>query len=86
MPKRPRKATAMAQGKVSPKTIVAAVMPATVALVSVLIWWAATGELNRPELAVALTGVATSVLTGLGAYLAEPGEVVVQIPDRPEVV
>jgi hypothetical protein len=84
MPRRPRKATAMANGKVSPKTIIAAAMPALVALVAVLIQWAVTGEYNRPELATLITGLATSLLTGLGSWLAEPGEVVVQIPDRVE--
>ena len=36
-----------------------------------------TGELNRPELAIAITGVLTSILTGLGAWLVQPGETVV---------
>jgi hypothetical protein len=82
MPRRSRKATAMAAGKVSPKTIVAAVLPAVVTVLAVLIQWGVTGEFSRPELATAITGLVTSIATGVGAWLAEPGEVVVQVPDR----
>ena len=73
--------TAMAEvdgkRKVSPKAIAAAVIPAVTALVVVLVWWIVTGELNRPELAIAITGVLTSILTGLGAWLVQPGETIV---------
>jgi hypothetical protein len=72
----------MAAGKVSPKTIVAAVLPAVVTVLAVLIQWGVTGEFSRPELATAITGLVTSIATGVGAWLAEPGEVVVQVPDR----
>jgi hypothetical protein len=72
----------MAAGKTSPKTIAAAVLPAVVTVLAVVIQWAVTGEFSRPELATALTGLVASVASGVGAWLAEPGEVVVQVPER----
>jgi hypothetical protein len=85
MPRRSRKATAMAKGKTSPKTIAAAVVPAVVTVLAILIQWGVTGEFSKPELATAITGLATSALTGFMAWWVQPGEVIVQVPDRDPV-
>lgn len=63
---------------ISPKAILATAIPAITTLAAVLIQWAITGEFNRPELTTAVVGVASSLLSGLGAYLGAPGNV--QVP------
>jgi hypothetical protein len=64
----------------SPKTIVAGVLPALATIVGLLISWAVTGELDKQELVLALTGFSTALLSALGAYVADPGDV--QIVDE----
>jgi len=60
---------------ISPKTILATAIPAISTLAAVLIQWAVTGEFDKAELTTAIVGVASSLLSGLGAYLGAPGNV-----------
>lgn len=60
----------------SPKAVLAAALPAVTTLVGLLISWVVTGDVDRTALVAALTGVAASLLAGLGAYLGAPGDVV----------
>jgi hypothetical protein len=60
---------------VSPKAILAAALPAIATLIGVLGGWAASGEFDRPETVAAVTGLATSVLAFVGAYIGVPGTV-----------
>jgi hypothetical protein len=73
-----RTATEMAsKSTISPKTILAAVLPTLGGILAVGIQWAVTGELDKPELITALTAFGSALVAGLGAYLGEPGQVVV---------
>lgn len=60
---------------VSPKAILAAVIPAAGSLIAVAIQWAVTGELDRAELVTALTGFSAALLAGLAAWAGKPGMV-----------
>jgi hypothetical protein len=74
-------ATRMATpGTISPKTILAAVLPTLGGIIAVGIQWGVTGEFDRAELATALTAAGTALVAGLGAYLGAPGEVAVSDP------
>jgi hypothetical protein len=64
----------------SPKTIIAGVLPALATVVGVLISWLVTGELDKQELVLALTGFSSAILSALGAYVADPGDVQVVDP------
>lgn len=68
--------TKMAPGEISPKAVLAAVVPALGGLVAVLVQWIATGDLDRPELATAVGTALASFLAFLGAYSGRPGPVV----------
>jgi hypothetical protein len=70
----------MAKGKISPKTILAASLPAAGGVLAIAIQWVVTGELNRPELVTALTAFGGAVLAGVGAWAGQPGEVDVELP------
>jgi hypothetical protein len=59
----------------SPKTILAGVLPAVVTLIAVVVQWAVTGEFDRAELVTAIMGLVTAASAALGAYLADPGDV-----------
>jgi hypothetical protein len=63
----------------SPKTILAAVLPSIGTVLAILIQWVVTGELNRPELVTALVGFSGALLSVIGAYLGAPGAVVVRL-------
>jgi hypothetical protein len=63
----------------SPKTVLAACLPAIGTVVAVLLQWVITGELNRPELVTAITGASASMFAGLGAWLGHPGTVEVAV-------
>lgn len=67
---------------VSPKTVLAGVLPALGTVFAVLILWLVTGELNKAELAVALTGFSGSAFSALGAWLGSPGTVTVDLPQQ----
>lgn len=71
-----RKATAMAPGAVSPKALLALLLPSVGTLVLVLV-----NELVAPHvdttLKVAIVGVVNALLAALGAYVGKPGDVVV---------
>ena len=66
------------KGTISPKTILAAVVPTLGGLVAVAIEWAVTGHLDRLELTTALTAFGSALVAGLGAYVGAPGQV--QVP------
>lgn len=59
----------------SPKTILAGVLPAVGTILAVLITWGVTGELDRAELVIALTGFSSALVAALGAWAADPGDV-----------
>jgi hypothetical protein len=67
----------------SPKAVLAAVLPTLGGVVAVAVQWVATGEFDRAELATALSAVSASALAFLGAYLARSGRVVVAQPAPP---
>jgi hypothetical protein len=67
----------------SPKAVLAAVLPTLGGVVAVAVQWVATGEFDRAELATALSAVCASALAFLGAYLARAGRVVVALPAAP---
>jgi hypothetical protein len=60
----------------SPKALVAGLVPALGTLVAVGVEWVATGALDRLELATAASGAGTALLTFLAAWAAGPGDVV----------
>jgi hypothetical protein len=60
---------------ISPKTILAGVLPAVGTVLAILIAWAVTGELDRQELIVGLTGLSSAIVAAAGAYLGQPGQV-----------
>lgn len=60
----------------SPKAILAAVVPTLGGLVAVGIQWIATGAFDRAELATAISTVIAAVLAFLGAWAGDPGNVV----------
>lgn len=64
----------------SPKAVLAAILPTLGGIVAVLVEWVATGALDRLELATAVSAVAAAVLAFLGAYVGSPGLTVP--PDR----
>lgn len=70
----PKMATA---STISPKAILAAVVPTLGGLIAVAIEYAVTGDLDRLELTTALTAFGSALVAGLGAYLGAPGQVVV---------
>lgn len=59
----------------SPKAILATSLPAMGTLIALLISWGVTGEIDRQELVIALSGLSGSVLAGVGAWLGVPGMV-----------
>jgi len=66
------------KGTISPKAILAAVVPTLGGLVAVGIEWAITGHLDRLELTTALTAFGSALIAGIGAYAGAPGQV--QVP------
>jgi hypothetical protein len=66
----------------SPKAILAGLMPALGTVVAVLIMGAVTGEFDRLEVATALTGFSGALFAALGAYFGAPGTVVAQLPSE----
>ena len=70
-----RTADRMATGHVSPKVILAAVLPTLGGILAVAIQWGVTGQFNRPELITALTAFGAALVSGIGAYIGAPGEV-----------
>jgi hypothetical protein len=60
---------------ISPKAVLACLLPSISTLVYVLIAWAFTGEFGAAETRTAITGAATSLLALVGAYVAPPGDV-----------
>ena len=73
------------KGTISPKTILAAVVPTLGGLIAVLIEYAVTGDLDRLELTTALTAFGSALVAGLGAYVGAPGQVLVPAEIAPEV-
>lgn len=67
--------TRMAGGALSPKAILAAVLPSLAGVIAVAVQWIATGEFDRAELATAISTVISALLAFLGAWAAEPGPV-----------
>jgi hypothetical protein len=68
--------TRMADGKISPKAVLAALLPATGGLVAVIVQWVASGEFDRSELATAIGSLIAAALAFAGAWAGEPGETV----------
>lgn len=60
---------------ISPKAVLAAVLPTLGGLVAVLVQWIATGTFDRAELGTAVGAVLASLLAFAGAYAAAPGDV-----------
>jgi hypothetical protein len=60
---------------ISPKAILAAVVPTLGGIVAVLIHWLATGEFDRSEFAIAVSTVVAAVLAFIGAWAGNPGQV-----------
>ena len=73
------------KGTISPKAILAAVVPTLGGLVAVGIEWAITGHLDRLELTTALTAFGSALVAGIGAYVGAPGQVLVPAKVAPEV-
>ncbi len=73
---------------ISPKTILAFVVPTLGGLLAVAIQWAVTGEFDKAELITALTAVGSALVAGLGAYVGAPGKVAVpaEVVETPELV
>lgn len=74
-------------GTISPKAILALVLPAVGTLVLALVNEYVTVHMDT-TLKVAIVGVVNSLLAALGAYVGKPGEVVVPaavVPDAPVV-
>lgn len=69
--------TVMADGQLSPKAIVAALLPLAATVVAVLTQFAITREFDLLEIVTAASGAATSLLALVGAWAASPGETVV---------
>lgn len=65
---------------ISPKAILAAVLPTLGGLVAIGVQWIATGDLDRNELATAVGAVVASLLAFAGAYAGKPGETVSSVP------
>lgn len=63
---------------VSPKTILAGVIPSVITVAAVVIQWVVTGEFDRAELATSLTGFVTALGAAAGAWAASPGVVTVK--------
>jgi len=61
---------------ISPKALLAALLPALGGLIAVGIQWAITGAFDKAELATALTAAAGSLLAFAGAWAGNPGTVV----------
>lgn len=59
----------------SPKAVLAGVIPALGTVAAVLVQWAVTGEYDRAELVTSLVGLSSAGLAALSAYLAAPGAV-----------
>jgi hypothetical protein len=60
----------------SPKAILAAVLPTLGGVIAVGVQWLVTGEFDKAELATALTAVGAALVSGLGAWAGNPGTVV----------
>ena len=60
---------------ISPKAKLAGLLPAISAILAITVQWAVTGEYDRAELVTSLTGLASSAVAFLGAYLGAPGAV-----------
>ncbi len=61
---------------ISPKAILALLFPLVAALGAALASWALTGNFNDAEVRTAISGAILSVVSGLGAYIGAPGNVV----------
>ena len=59
----------------SPKAVLAFLMPLVVTLSATLVSWIVTGSFNEAEFRTAIGGAVASVLAGVGAYTAHPGTV-----------
>ena len=62
-------------GTISPKAILAFVVPTLGGLIAVGIQWGVTGAFDKAELVTALTAVGSALVAGLGAYAGAPGAV-----------
>jgi hypothetical protein len=71
-----RKANRMAPGTVSPKALLALVLPAVGTLVLALVNTYVTIHLDT-SLKIAVVGVVNALLAAAGAYVGKPGSVVV---------
>jgi len=65
------------RGTISPKAILAAVVPTLGGLLAVAVEWGISGRLDRLELTTALTAFASALVAGIGAYVGAPGQVLV---------
>jgi uncharacterized membrane protein len=65
---------------ISPKAILAAVLPTLGGLVAVAVQWGVTGNLDRAELVTAVGAVVASLLAFAGAWAGSPGDVVSGVP------
>lgn len=71
---------------ISPKALLALVVPLVATVFAVLVQWVATGDLSRAELATALSGFGAAVTAFLGAYAGSPGNVATADPvDAPDL-
>lgn len=60
---------------ISPKAILAAVLPASAGLIVVVTTWVATGEFDRSELSLTVGSILSAALGALGASLGSTGTV-----------
>lgn len=65
---------------ISPKAVLAAVLPTLGGVLAVGVQWLATGEFDRAEFATAIGTVAAALLAFAGAYAADPGTVKPSVP------
>jgi hypothetical protein len=72
-----RKANAMAPGEISPKAILALILPAVGTLVLALVNEFIVVHVDT-TLKIAIVGLVNALLAAAGAYLGKPGSVVVQ--------
>jgi len=61
---------------ISPKAILAAVLPTLGGFVAVLVQYIASGEFDRAELATAVGATLAALLAFIGAWSGKPGTVV----------
>jgi len=72
-----RRANKMAAGAISPKALLALVLPAVGTLVLALVNEYVTVHMDT-TLKIAVVGVVNALLAAAGAYVGKPGQVIVQ--------